>query len=391
MAITQNPSALILGAGVFGLSAALELRARGWSVRVLEPGPLPHPDAASNDISKIVRMDYGDDLFYAELGERAIEGWERWNREWSFRPFEQVGFLILSSRALEPGSYEAASFNTAVSRGRRVMRLTDPAARSQLGCWNLDRYPDGYINLDGGWSPSGRVVEEMARQARAAGVVVEVGAGASVLDERSGKPVVRRTDGETVSADLVVVASGSWSPTVLPELGDRLWATGHAVFHVQVEEPKAWAPPRFLPWAADIASSGWYGFPALSDGRVKIANHGPGVRLDPCAPRQVAEGAEVEMRAFASVALPELADAPIVGRRLCVYTDTFDSDFLITRHPQRPGVVVATGGSGHGYKFAPVLGPIIADVAEGKENRLARRFGWREVGAVRMEPARFSG
>ena len=75
----------------------------------------------------------------------------------------------------------------------------------------------------------------------------------------------------------------------------------------------------------------------------------------------------------------------MVGSRLCLYADAFDGDFVITPHPGRPGVVVATGGSGHGFKFAPILGKLIADAVEGRTNP---RFAWRALGERRTEDAR---
>ena len=73
-------SIVIVGAGIFGLTSSLELRRRGYSVTVIDPGPVPHSLAASNDISRLVRMDYGDDLLYMELAEKAIKGWHAWNQ-----------------------------------------------------------------------------------------------------------------------------------------------------------------------------------------------------------------------------------------------------------------------------------------------------------------------
>src|SRR5438445_4370741 len=72
---------LFAGAGVFGVTAAIELRKRGHPVMLVDPGPLPHPLAASTDISKVVRLEYGADEPYTALAERAIEGWRRWNRD----------------------------------------------------------------------------------------------------------------------------------------------------------------------------------------------------------------------------------------------------------------------------------------------------------------------
>ncbi len=108
----------------------------------------------------------------------------------------------------------------------------------------------------------------------------------------------------------------------------------------------------------------------------------------PDGPREVTAEDEARFRAFLRDSLPGLADAPIIGRRLCLYCDTWDGNFWIDRDPDRPGLVVASGGSGHAFKFGPMLGPIIADVVERKPNRYAARFAWRTRGASTAEDAR---
>ena len=80
----------------------------------------------------------------------------------------------------------------------------------------------------------------------------------------------------------------------------------------------------------------------------------------------------------------------MVGTRVCLYCDRFDGDLLVDRDPDREGLIVAAGGSGHGFKFAPELGAIVADAVEGRENRWAHRFRWRERGAARTEEARMT-
>jgi glycine/D-amino acid oxidase-like deaminating enzyme len=94
------------------------------------------------------------------------------------------------------------------------------------------------------------------------------------------------------------------------------------------------------------------------------------------------------VRAFLRDSLPALATAPIRAARVCLYCDTFDGDFWIDHDPDRPGLVVAAGDSGHGFKFAPILGPLIADVVEHRRNRWASRFRWRSRREDRREAAR---
>jgi sarcosine oxidase / L-pipecolate oxidase len=86
---------IVVGAGINGIVAAIELRKRGHNVVLLDPGPLPHPLAASTDISKVVRAAYGADEEYTELAERSRRNWQRWNIEFELELYHEVGFLCM--------------------------------------------------------------------------------------------------------------------------------------------------------------------------------------------------------------------------------------------------------------------------------------------------------
>jgi len=155
-------------------------------------------------------------------------------------------------------------------------------------------------------------------------------------------------------------------------------ATGHPVFHLRPRQPELFAPERFPVFGADISTTGFYGFPLNRDGVVKIANHGAGREMSPdSSDRMVTAEEENNMRKFVHETFPALDDAPIVYTRICLYCDTNDGDFWIAPDPDRRGLIIATGDSGHGFKFAPVLGEIIADAVEEKANRLLQKFRWR--------------
>ena len=116
--VTTSPGhALVVGAGIFGLATSLELRTRGWAVTLLDPGPLPHKSASSTDVSKMVRMDYGSDLFYHEFAEAALEGWDRWNADWPYPPYHETGLLVFSGEEIKPGSFEYESAQALQERG----------------------------------------------------------------------------------------------------------------------------------------------------------------------------------------------------------------------------------------------------------------------------------
>jgi glycine/D-amino acid oxidase-like deaminating enzyme len=189
--------------------------------------------------------------------------------------------------------------------------------------------------------------------------------------------------GETLAADNVVVATGAWTPALLPDLAGVMRPTGQPVFHVQPTDPVRFSPPHFVVFGADSSRTGWYGFPAHPDsGVVKIANHGPGWPVDPNRDSRTVDNSHVRrLRAFLAESIPELADAPILYTRCCLYCDTPDEHFWIGRHPNNLALTVAAGDSGHAFKFAPVLGQLIADAVEGRPNAAGGRFAWRTFSA----------
>jgi glycine/D-amino acid oxidase-like deaminating enzyme len=322
--------------------------------------------------------------------ERAFPRWHEWNARWGEPLYHEVGFLVLAGAAMREGGFEHDSFRVMVERGHAVTRLAPRDLADRFHAWDGARYPDGYFNPKAGWAESGRVVAAMAAEAKGSGVAVREGAGFSRLLERgSAVAGILTSDGETIAADLVLIAAGAWTPKLLPELAEVMWPVAQPVFHLAPKDPKRWRPPRFPVWAAAIASTGWYGFPANPSGILKLANHGPGRRVDPDAPRAIEPGDEARLRSFLRGSLPDLADAPLAAAKTCLYCDSFDGDFFIGRSPSRPGLAVAAGDSGHGFKFAPVLGAIIADAIEQKPSRETERFAWRAPSARRAEDARW--
>ena len=116
-------SVLVIGAGIFGLTAALELQQRGYQVTVADPGPVPHPLATSNDLSRMVRIDYGSDGLYTRLGVDAIDGWRRWNTAWGRDLFHEDGMLLLTSAPIIAGEFEQNSYDLLTGLGIPLERL----------------------------------------------------------------------------------------------------------------------------------------------------------------------------------------------------------------------------------------------------------------------------
>jgi glycine/D-amino acid oxidase-like deaminating enzyme len=370
---------IVVGAGINGVTAAIELNRRGHKVILIDPGPLPHPLAASTDISKAVRAAYGADEEYTGLAERSIGLWRQWNEEFDLPLYHEVGDMFLRQAEMQPGDFEYESLRLFEQRGRKFERITSAQLRQRFPAWNADLHWDGILDPDGGYAESGRVVAALVHRAKSLGVELREGAAFSSLDENDSRMKgVVLDDGQRIAGDFVVVATGAWTPFVLPFTKTFFRATGHPVFHLKPSTPELFLPKHFPVFGADITRTGYYGFPLNRDGVVKVANHGPGREMSPDSPmRAVTPEEESNLREFLSWSFPALADAPIVYTRICLYCDTNDGDFWIAPDPERPGLIVAAGDNGHGFKFAPVLGELIADAVEEKPNPLLERFRWR--------------
>ena len=374
-------SVVVAGAGIFGVTAAIELRRRGHSVQLLDPGPLPRPLAASTDISKVVRIEYGADEDYTALAEKALEGWRRWNREFGVPLYHETGLLMLRATPLVPGTVERDSFDVISRRGHLPEMLDAGAVSRRFPVWNAEMYRYGTYNPEGGFVESGRVVARLVQQAAEIGVEIHEGVRFATLDTLTGGRCPRFTtaSGRRFEGDLVILALGAWTPHAIPWLASELRSTGHPVVHFRPVDPEPFRPERFPVFCADISTTGYYGFPVHpTEGVVKIARHGAGRAMHPESAERVVTAEEIAgVRAFVAETFPPLAASPIVFSGVCLYCDSWDGHFWIAHDPDRPGVVVATGDSGHAFKFAPVLGSLIADVAEGRADPLHEKFRWR--------------
>jgi sarcosine oxidase/L-pipecolate oxidase len=277
--------------------------------------------------------------------------------------------------------------------GYHPQRLNSTTLKNRFPAWNAEKYSDGYFNPRAGWGESAKVVQRLVREARAEGVSIWENLAVLRLIE-DGKRItgVVTSDGERSKADIIVLATGTWSPLLSSRLSDMITHVAQPIFYFRPEQADLYQRKYFPVWAADLSKTGWYGFPATKDGVVKVSNYGPGRKVHPDDKRQTAPEDERWCRSFLRENLPSLANAPLANSRTCLHCDSWDGNFYIDHDPERPGLVYATGGSGHAFKFTPVLGRLVADVIERTPNSYAGRFAWRPRGTVSVkEQARYQG
>ncbi|WVR06914.1 hypothetical protein IAU60_003950 [Kwoniella sp. DSM 27419] len=383
----KKTDVVIVGAGIFGMSTALWMLQDGkYNVTMLDKcGILPAPDAASTDLNKIIRSaDYAD----PHLASLALEAVHEWRKpEWEGTYHESGVFALSSSTVAGGQSFVESASRNCKSLGLDITLVDGPQKiksmyKSEVPTGSFGSR-QGYYNPVGGWAEAGRAVEVGLRRIRQMGGTVRAGAEVTGLikEDRKIKGVVLAS-GEVVNGDLIVVAAGAWTPALFasPGVSARLpevVATGQSVGVIQLtpEEVQRYSS---IPVVFNL-DDGWYCFPPNPDGLLKMAIHGAGV-VNPTGQAGVSvpqtkltPGAEdgaipleslKKLRQGMSEVYPDLAKKDFVTTRLCWYCDTVSGDWLIDYHPDFENLVLATGGSGHAFKFAVIIGREILKVVE---------------------------
>ncbi|MCY4483951.1 MAG: FAD-dependent oxidoreductase [Spirochaetaceae bacterium] len=364
----------VVGAGVFGLAAAIEAAARGHRVSVFEQGAIPHPAASSTDVAKgMRRMWYAsDNETYVELAEQAGVQWRAWEQRSGDRFFHQVGSLR-GAADFSAGSPMRASADFLIDRGAEIAVLSAKEAGKRFPQL---RFAAGEVCVYDPWAgyiESARAIAVMAGIARESGCRMYPSTPVTGVEERaSGVEVAYR--GERDRFDRVVVAAGPWVGRLLPAVGAKVRVTRQQMLLIEPPDRQVFAGDRLPVWMIDDDGAGWYGFPLLRGGYAKIARDRLGEAVDPDVERAGTADFRLDAIEFMQRRLPELAAGMVVEGRSCLYTNTPDDHFLVDRVPGTERIFVAGGGSGHGFKFGGALGPVIVDAVEERPNPLGDRF-----------------
>ena len=181
---------------------------------------------------------------------------------------------------------------------------------------------------------------------------------------------------KTYQASKVVFCGGAWTGRLLGDLGIDLVVTRQVLGWVSPKRPELFTPDVLPVWAVeDEEGTIFYGFPMLDDGLgFKLAKDVPGQVVDPERIERHANSTdEAEFRVGLEQFLPD-ANGPLLSMSVCMYTNSPDHHFIVGRHPQYENVLLACGFSGHGFKFCPVIGEALADLAEFNATKLPIDF-----------------
>jgi glycine/D-amino acid oxidase-like deaminating enzyme len=375
----------IVGAGIFGLAAALELRERGHDVVVFEQGEVPNERASSTDLSKTIRRAYADKAVYVELAERAAPVWQKWHEQLGRNIYFQIGQLQIE-RSFEPGSRVYDSYHFFRRRGNDVRLIPIDEVRGRFPQFSYEESDTCVFDAWAGYLASGQAVGDIARLAQTNGVTIRPNTKVErVVDGSRVADIV--VSGEALPFDRVVIAAGPWLGQLVPIIGRTFRPTFQQMAFYDPPDHDLFAPGPMPVWSVEIEESGWYGHPLKAQRWLKVANDLLGTIVDPDVPREATPEFLASADDFVARRIPSLAGHR-VGSRACVYENTPDRDFVIDWVPGSQHILAAGGGSGHGFKFGGSIGPVIADALEDKSNRLGDlfRMGKRFDGVDRRLP-----
>jgi sarcosine oxidase len=357
--VRERFDTIVVGAGIAGAAAAYHLAARG-SVLVLEQFDFLHDRGSSHGASRIFRHAY-EDARYVRLALAADAGWTALERVTGERLLVRTGGLDLgAARSADLAAIEAALGAV----GRAAERLGPEAVRARFPAFGLGEGDEAVYQPDAGILPATRCVATMLRAAAAGGADLRSREVVRRLRAVPGGVEVETSRGRYAAASVVVTA-GPWLGSVLAELGLPLHVEQQQVLYVRVRDARPFAPSR-MPVFID-RGSGVYGFPLFDrPDAIKVSDHQGAPTIDLAARDDRIDDARAAdtVRRVRSL-LPGLGEE-VVDAQTCLYTKTPDEHFVIDRHPEHPQIVLAGGFSGHGFKFGPVLGEILADLALGR-------------------------
>ena len=354
---------IIIGLGAMGSAAAQYIAQRGRRVLGLDQFTPPHDRGSSHGGSRIIRQAYFEGPEYIPLVLRAYELWRRLERETSQRLIHTTAGLVIGRRDGELARRTIASgelHNIPIEvLDPKDLSARFPPFQPLPGDIGVLEHHAGYL------IPEDCIRAQLATASRAG---AELHTDEKVLSW-SAEPghVEIRTSRSTYQGKHLVITAGPWAGELL-----------HSTFPLRVtRQVTAWIQPlggiepflpaRFPIFIAEDPAGSYpsYGFPAIDgpSGGMKVAIHGSPTECTPETVDRAIHNSDFEQITRAlSQRIPSI-NGQLIRAKTCLYTMTPDEHFIIGRHPVIPSCSVACGFSGHGFKFAPVVGEILADLS----------------------------
>ncbi|MCA9243678.1 MAG: N-methyl-L-tryptophan oxidase [Phycisphaerales bacterium] len=360
---------VVVGLGAMGAGTIWNLARRGLKVIGVERFDRAHAFGSSHGVTRICRQAYFEHPDYVPLCRRAYTLWDELESDAgrfktreteapnAQRLFERCGLLMFgeADSPMIDGARRVLDVHNV-----RIDRLQHDAVRDRWPQFDIDGSLECLFEPDAGYLRVEPAIRTLLGTAEALGATVLT--DTPVRDWSVDARGVRVDIGnDTIEADRLIVTAGAWSGRILRDLGVRLTVLRKPQLWFECHDPRYADCPVF---AYQTQGAFFYGFPTVEPGLIKLAEHtGREVVDDPDALDRALRPSDIErVAAFAGRRLGGVSNH-VLRHSVCMYTMTPDERFVIDRHPEYDSVSFAAGFSGHGFKFAPLVGSILADLA----------------------------
>ena len=353
---------LVIGGGVAGLATAWQLARSGLDrVGLVERFRIGHDHGSSHGAGRITRSSYADEVYVRLMQLAHDEEWPRLERDAGMRLIHPCAGAFFG-----PAGGPFDEHVAATAHMRDVVELLDVAeARRRFPLFGFPDAAGVLHDHTAGVVAAADTIRALARLCSIEGVFALEQTRVLGIDA-SRDPIVVETDRGRLLAERLVVTAGAWLPKLLPALADRFHVRRQSVGYFRIDAlPAAVRPGAFPVWihTGRDTADGRYGLPEFGGPGIKAALHETGGAAqdpDEAAAANAATLARVREFLQDQLTVPVLEQ---VHQETCLYTNTDDEDFVLSVLPGEPRIVVGSACSGHGFKFAPLTGRILAGLA----------------------------
>jgi sarcosine oxidase len=351
---------VVCGLGAMGSAAALHLTRRGQRVLGLERFAPGHDRGSSHCGTRIIRLGYFEHPSYVPLLRRTYELWRELADACGKPLLHITGILEIGP---PDGAVVAGTLASCHLHGLRHEVLS---ASALMGTYPAFRLPPSYVAIrqpEGGFVEVEPAIDACLSLAQAAGAEFRSATRVLAIEPDNGALRVR-TDAGVIDTVSAIVTAGAWMPSLVPELRANLYVTRQVTGWFAPVDQSPFAAANLPVFIIDSPHGIHYGIPPHGGAGMKVAKHHH--RNEVVDPDQHERTVSDDDEALIRIALGEYlpaANGPLIAAKTCLYTMTPDEDFILDRLPGHANLIIASVCSGHGFKFAPVVGEILADLA----------------------------
>lgn len=361
--MTRRYDAIVVGVGGMGSAAAYHLAKRGLAVLGLEKYDIPHDNGSSHGITRIIRKPQYEHPAYVPLVRRAYDLWEDLEERTGRDLLHTTGGLDIGP---PEGEVFRGSLESCAAHDIDHEILEAAEVRDRYPGYSLPEHHRAVYQPDGGFLVPEQCIVAHVETAQAAGAEIRAREAVSDFTQLGDGGIRVETRKGTYETDELVVTVGAWTRELLPELVDLAVPERQVLAWLQPTDPSLFDPGNFPVFVHETDDGHYYGFPRYDVPGFKFGKYN---HLEETAtPEEMSQPRPADeqlLRAYAQRYFPAGA-GPTMKLATCMFTNTPDQHFVLDTLPNRPGITVGAGFSGHGFKFASAVGEVLAALAIGE-------------------------